>query len=169
MQENSPYKLILNSKEYELPVQFSQRAQISPKILTALQKDGQYRIQSTVDETVFQPFLKFLTTSEVPEINDSNRPQFVELSHEFDVLKNITNEPSENSNAKPADPVTNEELLQRIAQLEQMYSQKFEEQEKKIQELTDTINNLRTLHRNSAATIQQHTEVIQQIRGTIPK
>lgn len=170
MQENNTYKLVFNSKEYDLPVQFNQRASITPKILTALQKDGRYTIQSSVTEEILEPFIRYLSTGEAPKINESNRSQFIELSHEFDVMGDILKESSqESSEQQPTGPVTNEDLMKKIIELEQNYNQRFEEQNQKIQELTETVNHLKSLHRNSVATIQQHTEVIQQIKGTIHK
>ena len=77
-------KLILNSKEYPLPSQFSKMGVISKEIFESLTRGNQqYVIQSKVSEEVLCQFLLYLTDGKEPEVHIDNLFELQQLSVEF--------------------------------------------------------------------------------------
>lgn len=80
---------ILNDHEHLIPRNFLRCGEITPDIYKKLIKNNKYEIKSSVDEEIFDAFIKYLTSAQVPEINEFNKLGFLQLSREFNVMKNL--------------------------------------------------------------------------------
>lgn len=77
-------KLILNSKDYQLPSQFRKMGEISAEIFGSLTSDNQqYVVQSKVSEEVFDQFFLYLKEGQEPEVHIDNLFELQQLSVEF--------------------------------------------------------------------------------------
>ena len=77
--------MILNSKEYQLPLPFKKLGEISSEIYRSLAGDNhQYVVQSKVSDEAFGQFILYLTNGKEPEIHINNLFELQRLSSEFD-------------------------------------------------------------------------------------
>ena len=82
-------KLILKSKEFSISSNFCYFNDINPEIYKSLTTNHHYKVQSNVSEEVFQSFLDYWLTKKLPSIDDNNIHEYVELSEEFDLMKDL--------------------------------------------------------------------------------
>ena len=77
-------KLIINSKEYQLPLPFKKLGEISSEIYRSLAGDNHhYVVQSKVSEEVFDQFYLYLKEGNEPEVHIDNLFELQQLSVEF--------------------------------------------------------------------------------------
>ena len=67
---------ILNGSEYHVLQNSLRCGEINTDIYKKLIKNNKYEIKSAVDEEIFDAFLKYLTSVQVPEINQFNKLVF---------------------------------------------------------------------------------------------
>ncbi|KAK8843557.1 hypothetical protein M9Y10_024614 [Tritrichomonas musculus] len=89
MQIKEDFKFILNSKIYHVPYQSC--VNINPLIINTLLTGGLYEVKSDISEDIFHSFINYLTTKEIPFLNDRDICEYEEISEEFDIMKDIIN------------------------------------------------------------------------------
>ncbi|KAK8836917.1 hypothetical protein M9Y10_037443 [Tritrichomonas musculus] len=91
MEENcSSYKLILNTREFLIPSDFNTLRDIKDDIYQSLITTHQYEVKSYVDEQTFQSFIDYWIKGEIPEFfYDKRLCEYIQLSEEFDIMKNL--------------------------------------------------------------------------------
>ena len=85
----SMYSLILNGKNFGIPINFPSLYDISSNILKELTLTMHYYIKSQVSPDVLQSFINFWVTGEIPKIFDDNFRQYEQLSKEFEYMREI--------------------------------------------------------------------------------
>lgn len=130
MIRNDNLQLILKSKIYTIPSNFSSLINIDPKIYNILMTKKQYVIQSSVDEDVFHSFIDHWLNNTIPDINFHNYYQFYLLSQEFDKMKDILQIFCKNSK------------ISRIDTLNSQYKEAITNFKTKTQKYQEIISNL---------------------------
>lgn len=89
--QNETFQFTLRSKTYNVPLIYSRLADISPNISKSLifGLNHQYHIESDVSDEVFQSFMQYLISDEIPDIQINNINEFSELSKEFHLLEEV--------------------------------------------------------------------------------
>ena len=89
--QNETFQFTLRSKTYNAPLIYSRLADISPNISKSLifGLNHQYHIESDVSDEVFQSFIQYLISDEIPDIQINNINEFSELSKEFHLLEEV--------------------------------------------------------------------------------
>ena len=83
------YSLILNGKNFGIPINFPSLYDISSNILKELTLTMHYYIKSQVSPDVLQSFINCWGTGEIPKIFDDNFRQYEQLSKEFEYMREI--------------------------------------------------------------------------------
>ena len=83
-------KLILNSKEYLLPLKIMKIGKTADEIYRSLTGDShQYVVQSKVSEEVLNEFILYLTEGKITEVHIDNLFELKQLAQEFNTCKII--------------------------------------------------------------------------------
>lgn len=71
MQGSITFKLILKSKEYDIPFQFKGLTDVHPNIYKQLllNSDHKYLVESKVKDDIFKSFIDFWVNGTIPGIN----------------------------------------------------------------------------------------------------
>lgn len=88
-QSKKQFKLILNSNIFFIPSDFTRLSDISPNIYHFLMNEQQYVVQSIVSYEVMRSFIDYLDKNINPNINSSNKIEYLQLSKEFNVMNNL--------------------------------------------------------------------------------
>lgn len=121
MSTQDTFKLILKSKEFDIPSAFRSVRNVKPEIFKTLTDTHQYQVQSDVSEDVFQGFLDNWVKRTLPDINLDNIEQYEKLSKEFELMKDLV------------------ETFRRLTQSSDSLIEENNELEKQIQEINDEI------------------------------
>lgn len=87
--EEHTYKLILNTKIFEIPSFFRRISKINENIYRILVKNLKYYIESNVNDDVFQSFINYWINKEIPDITPANFHEYYQLSQEFDLMNDL--------------------------------------------------------------------------------
>lgn len=81
------FQFIVNDKAFIIPL-FDKLMNISSNIREELifSQQHQYHVQSKIRTEVFEDFIKYLTTNEIPNLSISNINEYDDLSSEFETL-----------------------------------------------------------------------------------
>ena len=85
------FKLVLRTKEFDVPFQFKGLTDISTDIFEQILNNPshKYYVKSDVNDTVLKSFIDFWVQEIEPEINIDNYLQFYQLSEEFNIMKDL--------------------------------------------------------------------------------
>ena len=89
MNNQKYFKLILNSKIYQIPSDVVTTSNVDEKIYHTLIVDEKYDVKSKVTDYVFQQFIDHWVDQKIPDINFDNIIQFDQLANEFDRMKDL--------------------------------------------------------------------------------
>lgn len=86
---NNHFILILRTKPFQIPTNFSFLDDINPTISNELKTKSQYTIHSNVRSKVLKSFINYLVNKILPSISIDNIHEYDLLSQEFSIMKNL--------------------------------------------------------------------------------
>ena len=89
MQGKKNFRLIHRAEILQIPSDFPFLSDVDPDIYKQLITKGEYNVKSKVEMFIFQSFIDYWVSKEVPLLNRSNVFEYSQLSSEFDIMKNI--------------------------------------------------------------------------------
>ena len=91
MNAQPSFKLILRSKEFQIPSNVKYLRKIPDDIRNSLffNPNNQYYVQSNVSEEVFQSFVDYWINNTLPDIRKDNISEYLQISQEFNLLKEL--------------------------------------------------------------------------------
>lgn len=87
--EHNMFVFLFNGEKNLVPQNFFLCREVNPAIIKKLKKDNKYEIKSNVKEENLISFLNYLKGTQVPEVNEQNKLDFIQLSKEFNVMRSL--------------------------------------------------------------------------------
>lgn len=131
MDSEKQLKLILKNETFLIPYKFNNLTKTTMSIFTQLMENGHYHVQSNVSKAVLKSFINCWVHDQVPKITSEEFLEYLQLSEEFDYMKETINEYRD-------DQERNKEYIKEIPCLKQ----KIEEQNIQINQMKSQISTL---------------------------
>lgn len=131
MESEKKLKLVLKNETLYIPFKFDNIAKTKMSIFSQLMQNGHYHVQSNVSSVVLKSFINYWVYDQVPIITTEVFLEYLQLSEEFDLMKEVINEYRENQEK-------NKEYLKEIPHLKQ----KIEEQNIQMNQMKSQISTL---------------------------
>lgn len=158
MNSEKKLKLILKNETFLIPYKFNNLTKTTMTIFTQLMENGHYHVQSNVSNAVLKSFINFWVHDQVPKITSEEFLEYLQLSEEFDYMKEIINEYRD-------DQERNKEYIKEIPSLKQ----KIEEQNIQINQMKSQILTLmqyiKWLHIEKTKNLAEEEKCIQGIES----
>lgn len=86
---NTKIIFLLKSKSFQVALNFKSISDVDAKVYLEMFSNKKYIVKSKVTKETFQSFIDHWLYNKIPNINEKNLNEFIQLSDEFDRMKNI--------------------------------------------------------------------------------